>query len=57
LWVDGEEILAVTAADDPQIPVFDDISVGWANYQPASPQFVVHIDDVALHSERIGCGG
>ena len=57
LWVDGEQILDVTAADDPQIPVFDDISVGWANYQPASPQFVVHIDDVALDDERIGCGG
>lgn len=55
LWVDGEQILDVTAADDPQIPVFDDISVGWANYQAASPQFVVHIDDVALHDERIGC--
>lgn len=55
LWVDGAETLAVTAGDDPQLPTFDDISVGWANYQPAAPEFIVHIDDVALHTERIGC--
>ena len=40
---------------DPEIPVFDDISVGWANYQIANPEFVVHIDEVALDDERIGC--
>jgi hypothetical protein len=55
LWVDGEQILDVTAGDDPQLPAFDDISVGWANYQAASPQFVIHIDDVVLDDERVGC--
>jgi hypothetical protein len=57
LWLDGVEISAISQVADmnPEIPVFDDISVGWANYQIASPEFVVHIDDVALHDERIGC--
>jgi len=57
LWLDGVEIEAIsqTAAMNPEIPVFDDISVGWANYQIASPEFVVHIDEVALDDERIGC--
>ena len=56
LWVDGEEILAVTSDQDPQLPSFDDISVGWANYQDANPEFVVYIDDVVLDDERVGCG-
>jgi hypothetical protein len=56
LWIDGEEVLAVTPGDDPQLPTFDDISIGWANYQAADPQFVVHIDEVILDDERIGCG-
>jgi hypothetical protein len=43
------------APEDPQLPTFDDISVGWANYQPASPQFVVYLDDVVLDDERVGC--
>jgi len=55
LWIDDEEVLAVTAADDPQMPTFDDISVGWANYQPASPEFVVYLDEVVLDDARIGC--
>ncbi len=55
LWVEGEEILAVTSDQDPQLPSFDDISVGWANYQDANPQFVVYIDDVVLDDERVGC--
>jgi hypothetical protein len=55
LWVDGEEILDITADDDPELPTFDDISVGWANYQEASPQFVVYIDEVVLDDERVGC--
>lgn len=57
LWIDGEMILDVTEADDPQLPTFDDISVGWANYQAADPEFVLFLDDVALHTERIGCPG
>lgn len=55
LWVDGEEVLAVTAGQDPQLPTFDDISVGWANYQPADPEFVVYLDEVVLDDSRVGC--
>jgi hypothetical protein len=57
LWLDGVEVEAISqsAEMNPEIPVFDDISVGWANYQIASPEFVVHIDDVALDDARIGC--
>ena len=55
LWVDGEMLVDVPSGDNPQLPTFDDISVGWANYQTASPEFVVYIDDVALHDERVGC--
>jgi hypothetical protein len=57
LWLDGVEIEAISQSAElnPEIPVFDDISVGWANYQIASPEFVVHIDDVALDDARIGC--
>lgn len=59
LWLDGVEITAITqtAATNPEIPVFDDISVGWANYQSAVPEFVVFIDEVALDDARIGCDG
>ncbi len=57
LWLDEVEISAIsqTADDDPEIPVYDDISVGWANYQNATPEFVVFIDEVVLDDERIGC--
>ncbi len=55
LWIDGGEVLAVTADDDPQMPMYDDISVGWANYQPADPQFVVFLDEVVLDDARVGC--
>jgi hypothetical protein len=57
LWLDGVEVEAITQGPEtsPEIPVFDDISVGFANYQIASPQFVVWIDEVALDDARIGC--
>lgn len=59
LWLDGVEVGALTqdASMNPEIPIYDDISVGWANYQLANPQFVVWIDEVALDDERIGCDG
>jgi hypothetical protein len=59
LWLDGVEVEAITqdASMNPEIPVFDDISVGWANYQSANPEFIVHIDEIALDDERIGCDG
>lgn len=59
LWLDGVEVAELTqdASMNPEIPIYDDISVGWANYQLANPQFVVWIDEVALDDERIGCDG
>lgn len=59
LWLDGAEVTELTQSADlnPEIPVYDDISVGWANYQVANPPFVVWIDEVALDDERIGCDG
>ena len=57
LWVEGEEVLSIPPkGQDPQMPIYDDISVGWANYQPADPQFVVFLDEVVLDDERVGCG-
>lgn len=57
LWLDEVEVEAIrqSAEDNPEIPAFDDISVGWANYQAANPQFVVYIDEVVFDDERIGC--
>lgn len=59
LWLDGVEVTDITQSADmnPEIPVYDDISIGWANYQSAMPEFVVHIDEVALDDARIGCDG
>ncbi|MBC8072726.1 MAG: hypothetical protein IAG13_30680 [Deltaproteobacteria bacterium] len=59
LWLDGVEVEAITqdASMNPEIPIYGDISVGWANYQIANPEFVVHIDEVALDDARIGCDG
>ena len=38
-----------------EIPeVFESLSFGWYNYQPAGKGFVVWIDDIALAKERIG---
>lgn len=34
---------------------FENLRVGWNNYQSASPGFTVWIDDIAFHDERIGC--
>jgi hypothetical protein len=35
---------------------FTDVRVGWNNYQSAPPGFVAWIDEVALDTNRIGCG-
>lgn len=57
LWLDEVEITDITqsAATNPEIPAFDDISVGWANYQMADPQFVVWIDEVVLNDAPVSC--
>ena len=41
---------------DAEIPdSFDELRVGWINYQESPPGFTAWIDDVALDDERIGC--
>jgi hypothetical protein len=41
-----------------EIPaVFESISFGWTNYQPAGAGFTAWIDDIALSKERIGDQG
>jgi hypothetical protein len=37
--------------------MFTELRVGLYNYQAADPGFVVWIDEIAIHSGRIGCGG
>jgi hypothetical protein len=61
-FVDGKEITDIAihkgannfaGAEIP--PVFDKLSFGWQNYQPAAGTgFVTWIDDIALTKERIG---
>jgi hypothetical protein len=42
--------------DGSQLPTsFDEVRVGWNNYQDAPPGFTAWIDDVALDDERVGC--
>jgi hypothetical protein len=36
--------------------MFNDFRVGWTTYQTASPGFTAWIDEVAIDSQRIGCG-
>jgi len=56
LWIDEEEIpVDVGSNHAPELPVFENLAVGWANYQPAGAGFVVWIDEVAFHASRIGC--
>jgi hypothetical protein len=60
-FVNGEEIpdMALHKGagnfEGAEIPaVFDNLSFGWTNYQPAGEGFVSWIDDIALSKERIG---
>jgi len=42
--------------DNSEIPsTFDQLRIGWANYQDASPGFVAWIDDVAIADQRVTC--
>jgi hypothetical protein len=44
--------------ENSEIPkVFESLSFGWWNYQPAGKGFVAWIDDIALAKERIGARG
>ena len=36
--------------------VFTNLEVGWNNYQTSTPGFVAWIDEIAMNTDRIGCG-
>jgi hypothetical protein len=60
LYLDGEDILSFTNGagnyGDSDIPnVFDELRVGWIEYQHDPPGFTAWIDDIAFDDERIGC--
>jgi len=60
LYLDGKKILSFEHGAgnyaDSDIPnAFDQIRVGWINYQSASPGFTAWIDDVAFDETQIGC--
>jgi hypothetical protein len=62
-FIDGSEVTQIainngaskySGTDIPN--VFTQARVGWNNYQSASPGFVAWIDEIAMHTSRIGCG-
>jgi hypothetical protein len=62
-FIDGTEVTQIainngagkySGTDIPN--VFTQARVGWNNYQSASPGFVAWIDEIAMHTSRIGCG-
>jgi hypothetical protein len=60
LYFDGKDVLHFTrgagnyaTSDIPN--EFDELRVGWINYQSASPGFTAFIDDIAFDDSRIGC--
>jgi hypothetical protein len=57
-WLDGAEVqyLAQAASDEPEIPVFVALAVGFQKFQPTDA-FLVWVDEVAFDLERIGCDG
>lgn len=56
LWIDGVEMPIVPGKNhEAEIPVFDSLGVGLANYQPAGAGFTVWFDELAYDPERIGC--
>jgi len=64
LYINGEQIQDASLSkgagqfEGAEIPaVFDSLSFGWTNYQPAGAGFTAWIDDIALSKERIGDQG
>ena len=60
LYLDGKEILSFEQGagnyDDSDIPTaFEELRVGWINYQSAPPGFTAWIDDIAFDDMPIGC--
>jgi hypothetical protein len=61
-YFDGAEITSIAVNNgagnftNSEIPaMFGSISVGWNNYQLATPGFVAWFDEIALDLTRIGC--
>jgi len=64
LFIDGEEVKDAGFSrgagnfENAEIPaVFESLSFGWNNYQPAGAGFVAWIDDLALAKDRLGARG
>jgi len=60
LYFDGKDVLNFSRGagnyDASDIPTeFDELRVGWINYQSAPPGFTAFIDDIAFDDERVGC--
>ncbi|MEI9953001.1 MAG: hypothetical protein WDO74_29495 [Pseudomonadota bacterium] len=60
LYFDGKDVLHFRRGagnlDDSDIPnEFDELRIGWINYQSAPPGFTAFIDDIAFDDTRIGC--
>jgi hypothetical protein len=58
-YEDSEEIAFARGAgnyEGSQLPTsYDEVRIGWNNYQSAPPGFTAWIDDIAIDDERIGC--
>jgi hypothetical protein len=60
LYFDGKDVLHFTRGagnyEASDIPTgFDELRVGFINYQSAPPGFTAFIDDIAFDDERVGC--
>jgi hypothetical protein len=60
-YYEGEEVLSFEDGagnyDQSDLPdQYDELRVGWNNYQEAPPGFTAWMDDIAFDTERIGCG-
>ncbi|MEA2701051.1 MAG: hypothetical protein QOI66_5322 [Myxococcales bacterium] len=62
-YFDGTEVTSIALTNGPMKyagtdipPSFSQLRVGWNNYQSAPPGFVAWIDEVAVDTNRIGCG-
>ena len=61
VWFDGveERGLAVSAETEPpweEVRAIDNIQIGFASLQTATPDFDVFMDAIAFDDERLGCG-
>ncbi len=59
-YYDGQEVVSFSNGagnyEDSELPMsFDEVRVGWNNYQSAPPGFTAWLDDFAVDDQRIGC--